>query len=189
MEKEKKIQIIRAAAKRFDRHGLNKTTLDEVARDLRIGKASIYHYFKSKDDLYFAVLNWEGNRLLDEIKDILKKPETTIIDKLKEYLGAKENLRQRFKILDDTIIHILSETSFENEINFFSDFTLKEEEIVLQFITENVKNKSENVQSIASIIILQSWNIFFAGRLNVGSSEKLSVLKEEFIKLFEGKII
>ncbi len=51
MPNDRKIQIIKAAAKRFARHGLNKTTLDEVARDIRIGKATIYHYFTSKDDL------------------------------------------------------------------------------------------------------------------------------------------
>jgi len=42
MANERKIQIIKAAAKRFARHGLNKTTLDEVARDIRIGKATIF---------------------------------------------------------------------------------------------------------------------------------------------------
>ena len=43
MANDRKNQIIKAAAKRFARHGLNKTTLDEVARDIRIGKATIYH--------------------------------------------------------------------------------------------------------------------------------------------------
>ena len=60
MANERKLQIIKAAAKRFARHGLNKTTLDEVARDIRIGKATIYHYFTSKDDLLFlATLKWD----------------------------------------------------------------------------------------------------------------------------------
>ena len=190
MEKEKKIQIIRAAAKRFDRHGLNKTTLDEVARDLRMGKATIYHYFESKDDLYFAVLKWEGNQLLDDIKNILNKPETSVIEKLKEYLESKENLKQRYKLLDDTIVHILGDTSFENEKKYFSDLIFKEEEIVFQFIAEKVKNKNENLQSLTSILVLQSWNIYFAGRLIITeNSEKLSVLKEAFIKLLEGKMV
>ncbi|HED08177.1 MAG TPA: TetR family transcriptional regulator, partial [Ignavibacteria bacterium] len=35
MSKERKSQIIKAAAKRFARHGLNKTTLEEIAGDLR----------------------------------------------------------------------------------------------------------------------------------------------------------
>jgi AcrR family transcriptional regulator len=55
--KEKKLQIIKAAAKRFDKHGLAKTTLNEIARDLRIGKATLYGYFSSKEELFFSVLN------------------------------------------------------------------------------------------------------------------------------------
>ena len=33
--------------------GSGKTTLEEIARDIRIGKATIYHYFSSKDELYY----------------------------------------------------------------------------------------------------------------------------------------
>jgi len=54
MANERKHQIIRAAVKRFARHGHGKTTLEEIARDIRIGKATIYHYFESKDELFFA---------------------------------------------------------------------------------------------------------------------------------------
>ncbi|MCK7524579.1 MAG: TetR/AcrR family transcriptional regulator [Ignavibacteriales bacterium] len=68
MANERKIQIIKAAAKRFARHGLAKTTLDEVARDIRIGKATIYHYFTSKDDLYFATLKWECELFIEQVK-------------------------------------------------------------------------------------------------------------------------
>ena len=56
MEKEKKKQLIRTAAKRFEKHGIKKTTLDEIARDLRITKATIYHYFNSKEDLFHSTL-------------------------------------------------------------------------------------------------------------------------------------
>lgn len=41
MEKEKKILIIKTAIKRFIRHGKHKTTLDEIARDLRMSKSSL----------------------------------------------------------------------------------------------------------------------------------------------------
>ena len=69
MANERKIQIIKAAAKRFARHGLNKTTLDEVARDIRIGKATIYHYFQSKDDLFYEALKWEIDIFLISVKN------------------------------------------------------------------------------------------------------------------------
>ena len=71
LAKEKKLQIIKAAAKRFDKHGINKTTLNEIARDLRIGKATLYGYFNSKEDIFFSVLEWEGSQYLEEVKSIL----------------------------------------------------------------------------------------------------------------------
>ena len=55
-DKDRKIQILKAAVKRFAKHGLNKTTLDEIARDLRIGKATIYNYFESKEELFYETI-------------------------------------------------------------------------------------------------------------------------------------
>jgi len=49
MANKRKQQIIQTAVKLFARHGLGKTTLDEIVRDIRIDKATIYHYFESKD--------------------------------------------------------------------------------------------------------------------------------------------
>jgi len=74
MPNERKLQIIKAAAKRFARHGVSKTTLDEVARDIRIGKATIYHYFESKDNLYIETLRWEIESYLEQVKSVFNNP-------------------------------------------------------------------------------------------------------------------
>lgn len=82
MANDRKNQIIKAAAKRFARHGLNKTTLDEVARDIRIGKATIYHYFKSKDELYIETLRWESKLFLEQVSLTFSNEQNTIQTKL-----------------------------------------------------------------------------------------------------------
>ena len=69
----RKQQIIKAAQRRFVRHGLAKTTLEEIARDLRLGKATIYHYFKSKEEIFYSVLNSEIERYIEEIKSIFER--------------------------------------------------------------------------------------------------------------------
>ena len=79
MANKRKQQIIRAAVKRFARHGSGKTTLEEIARDIRIGKATIYHYFESKDELFFASLKWETDEKEKEImKNMLKREEEIV---------------------------------------------------------------------------------------------------------------
>ncbi len=167
MEKEKKIQIIRAAAKRFDRHGLNKTTLDEIARDLRIGKATIYHYFTSKDELFFQVLEWEGGLLLEDLKNILSNQQITISEKLDLYFLSKGSLQARYRLVYDAVINILNDNAFEKENIFFAKLNSEEEKYLGQYLVPENKLKTENFRSVVKLLLFQSWNFLFMKKLNL----------------------
>ena len=52
---DKKDNIIRAAVRVFALKGYAATRIIDVARAAGIGKGTIYDYFKSKEDLFFAV--------------------------------------------------------------------------------------------------------------------------------------
>ncbi|MHC4660777.1 MAG: TetR/AcrR family transcriptional regulator [Planctomycetota bacterium] len=53
---EKRRQIMSAAEKLFTGRRVHEITLDEVARAAKVGKGTIYRYFKDKDDLFFQVV-------------------------------------------------------------------------------------------------------------------------------------
>jgi len=56
-KKEKRRRaIIRASLRVFSRKGYETTALDEVAREARLAKGTLYLYFKDKEDLYFHVM-------------------------------------------------------------------------------------------------------------------------------------
>ena len=56
IQDKKREAIIEAAKKRFSHFGVGKTTMNEIADDLSISKASLYYYFPDKLNLYAAVL-------------------------------------------------------------------------------------------------------------------------------------
>ena len=58
---EKKRIITKVAQKIFSKYGLIKTTVDEIAKAARMGKASLYHYFKSKEDIFKEVVDTKTN--------------------------------------------------------------------------------------------------------------------------------
>ena len=57
-KKEKKALIIEAAAQVFARRGFSGTPMADIAVEAGIGKGTLYEYFNSKEDLFFAVFEW-----------------------------------------------------------------------------------------------------------------------------------
>ncbi len=49
--------ILRAAIRLFARRGFHETSMSEVAREARVSKALIFWHFKTKEELFLAVLN------------------------------------------------------------------------------------------------------------------------------------
>jgi AcrR family transcriptional regulator len=58
VQKDKKNRIIEAAARVFAQKGYAGTAVADIAVQAEIGKGTIYAYFDSKEDLFFAVFEW-----------------------------------------------------------------------------------------------------------------------------------
>ncbi|MGD2099907.1 MAG: TetR/AcrR family transcriptional regulator [Desulfobacterales bacterium] len=61
MEQQKEIkrnQIVAAAARVFARSGYSNAVIADIAMEANIGKGTVYEYFESKEDLFFAVFEW-----------------------------------------------------------------------------------------------------------------------------------
>jgi AcrR family transcriptional regulator len=78
-------QIIEASRSIFDKFGYKKATMDEIAQSLGKGKSSIYYYFKSKEEIYQAVLEFEAEFLRQEVIKALSRLNNSA-EKLKAYV-------------------------------------------------------------------------------------------------------
>ncbi len=86
--KEKETLIIRAARARFAHYGFSKVTMDEIAGDVEMGKASLYYYFPTKEDLFRAVISQEVNELQKNIEIILRESDSAT-NKLFNYVEQR----------------------------------------------------------------------------------------------------
>ena len=70
MDKQKKEKILDTARILFSRFGIKKSTMDEIAKEIRMGKSTLYHYFKSKEDIFLEVVKRESDmvQLINSIK-------------------------------------------------------------------------------------------------------------------------
>ena len=99
---QRRKDIIDAAEKVFFSRGFESATMDEVAEMAELSKGTLYLYFKSKEDLQFAIF-MRGSDIL--------------MSKMKDNLSAASNGYQRLLELADSFIRF----SRENR-NYFSLF-------------------------------------------------------------------
>jgi len=78
-------QIVQTARLVFERYGYKKTALEDIAREAKKGKSTIYYYFKSKDDIFKAVIDAEAEIRVNTIDAEISGIEDPI-QKLKTYI-------------------------------------------------------------------------------------------------------
>lgn len=84
-KEEHRQKIIVSAGQIFSRYGFKKTTMEEIARALKMAKSSIYYYYESKEQIFEAVVLYEANILRNELTTAIKSVQSPI-DKMKKYV-------------------------------------------------------------------------------------------------------
>ena len=124
--------ILKTAQEIFSKYGYKKTTLDDIANAVRKGKSSLYYYFKSKEDLFQAVIMKEVDILGKELDKVVNR-NTDPVDKLRDYVLTKL-------------------TTFRGLANFYN--ALENDVTAIGFI-EDIKHKYEQyeIRMIKRILI------------------------------------
>ena len=136
--KEKENSIIEAARKRFAHYGFSKVTMDEIASDIDMSKASLYYYFPTKENLFYAVLNQEQNEFIKEMDGIIKT-KLSASQKLITFVNKRLIYFQQFLNIGTLSFHTFLDTkSFYNK--YFVDFEEKELGLINQIISEGKAN-------------------------------------------------
>ncbi len=94
--------IVLASSEIFSRFGYKKTTMDEIARALNKGKSSIYYYFKSKEEIFEAVIDHEAQVLKDELSAVIKRsddPERILRAYVKVRMSSFEKLSNYYNAI------------------------------------------------------------------------------------------
>jgi AcrR family transcriptional regulator len=82
-------RVIRTAEELFKKVGFRAVTMELVAREANVAKATLYSYFKNKDELYMAVCARMARILRGSVETALMKPDATLDERLAEAVVAK----------------------------------------------------------------------------------------------------
>jgi TetR/AcrR family transcriptional regulator, biofilm operon repressor len=105
-----KLKIGEGAMQCFAKYGLEKTTLDDISKTIGLNKASLYYYYKNKEDIFLEVAMSEGKNFISSLqqKTLLKKgAESRIQFYLQERVQYYMYVLNKNKVTTDTLHKIL----------------------------------------------------------------------------------
>ena len=99
-------RLVDVARGLFAKHGLENTTMNDIAVASGKGRRTLYTYFKNKEDIYFAVIETELEHLSAQLSEVANKRmdlEEKLVEiiyvhlhSIKEVVLRNGNLRAEF---------------------------------------------------------------------------------------------
>ena len=93
-----KAKLVDVARQLFAKMGVENTTMNDIALASKKGRRTLYTYFKSKEDIYMAVVESELDILSDIMKRVVEKdisPDQKIIEMIYTRLDAVKEVVDR----------------------------------------------------------------------------------------------
>ncbi|MDP3912844.1 MAG: TetR/AcrR family transcriptional regulator [Bacteroidota bacterium] len=150
-------QVVRAARLVFARFGFKKTALDDIARESRKGKSTIYYYFKSKDEIFKAVIDAEAEIRKQAINEQISRISDSR-QKLKIYIYARmQTLKMVVNYYEAIKNDLLDNLYFVNNfrIEHFEDEIMQINKLLLEGIEKgefSIANPQLTAKTIVTIL-------------------------------------
>lgn len=179
--------IIRAAERRFVKHGPAKTTLDEIARDLRLSKSSIYHYFNSKEELYTEVIRKQASDYIKAVIEIFNNEERKFQERFRSYFTLKAGLKESYKLIYGILLAEISEVSVSEEREIVKKLITEEEAVMKLVFTAYFKDSLNAPKEDAAMIFVTQTSMlpFVDGLLNATVQVDDAAIRNKIFEQYE----
>ena len=95
---ERRQEIVATARELFQKKGYENTAMQDIMGALGIAKGTIYHYFKSKEELLEAVVEDTANEYIAGLEKVLNETEGTGLDKMRALITSG-NVEEQYEEL------------------------------------------------------------------------------------------
>jgi AcrR family transcriptional regulator len=87
-------RILAAAERCIDRHGIRKTTMDDIACEVGLSRPSVYRYFADRDDLLIELITRHARALLDRARKSIARQSSLPDQIVESVLYTAEHARR-----------------------------------------------------------------------------------------------
>lgn len=157
-DEQVKGEIILHAQRLFEKYGIEKTTMEDIAKACGKGKSTLYYYYKSKNEIFEAVIHNEIKNFNIE-SQTLANEQATATEQLRTYLFYRLQILEKHKNLFNILIGQLK----NSQTSCFDGFRKQSDEESIQFLASILKKgfdngefpglKDKNLEIVAYLLI------------------------------------
>ncbi|MFP4024387.1 MAG: TetR/AcrR family transcriptional regulator [Thiohalospira sp.] len=135
--KEIKHKIVNIASHVFSKFGFKKATIDDIAKASGMGKSSIYYYFKSKEEIFEAVVKKEAHQLSLEIDKKVVNTNDSPKNKLRKYVLIRMRfLKEMVNFYEALKNDYLANLAFTERVR--TRYDVEEQQIIQNILQEGL---------------------------------------------------
>ena len=97
---ERRQEIIDTALKMFMENGFEKTQMADISKKMNVAAGTVYHYFKSKIELLYAVIDEIVNEKVKKKQQHFSDTKGSALDRLKILFVSSQNVEKHEEIND-----------------------------------------------------------------------------------------
>lgn len=134
-----KDKLINVSADIFNRFGFSKTTMEDIAMATGKKKSTLYYYFRSKEEIFQAVLEKEAATFREKIINEIIVTKMPPHEKLRGYILRRLEFLSGFGNYYDFIMRNI-ESHYSTLEKVRQRFDKEEEELIGQIADEGIQN-------------------------------------------------
>lgn len=154
---DKRDLIINAALKEFGANSFDKASTNNIVKNAGVSKGLLYHYFKSKKELYDYLTDFIYQTIGDEIREKCDFNEGDFFKRIQNVAMIKINLTNRYPGLYDFGMKLIKDYSYEELLAKSKEYNF---ELFQKIYYENIDVSlfKESVDVKVAMTIIQ-WTI------------------------------
>jgi AcrR family transcriptional regulator len=180
---KKEAHIKKTALALFNKYGVSKVSIDEIADHANVSKVTIYKYFQSKQGLYHEIVKMIYEENIEAIQQLMEK-DLPFIKKLKHIIAVKENSQHYLK---GDFLRELIKTDHDIENLLVKEYQSKTKELIFDFLDQG-KSAGYIDLNISNEVIYLYMEIFKAGMKEKATEIKTGIFDnqtfENLVNLF-----
>ena len=171
-------KLVEVARQLFAKNGLANTTMNDIAVASGKGRRTLYTYFKSKEEVYYAVIETELERLSDKLDEVAAKkirPQEKIIELIYTHLSSiRETVVRNGNLRAEFFRNIIKVERVRKQ------FDENERRLFAGIVAEGVRSGAFEVDNIPLFVDILHFSLkgleipYIYGRLGRGLSNEVS---------------